>query len=81
MQKTRHERCPECGSKDVIKWGKQSGHQRYKCRGCGALFTFRRKDVKIKQICLVQVVDSRETDHKTGVRDKRIQRTSAVKVF
>ena len=21
MQKTRHERCPECGSKDVIKWG------------------------------------------------------------
>ena len=45
MQKTRHERCPECGSKDVIKWGKQSGHQRYKCRGCGVLFTFRRKDV------------------------------------
>ena len=45
MQKTRHERCPECGSKDVIKWGKQSGHQM-------------------------------ETDHQTGVRDKRIQRTS-----
>lgn len=45
MQKTRHERCQECGSKDVIKWGKQGGHQRYKCRGCGALFTFRRKDV------------------------------------
>lgn len=33
---------------DTIKWGKQSGHQRYKCKNCGSLFTARRKDVSHK---------------------------------
>ena len=45
MSKTRKERCPQCGFLDVIKWGRQSGHQRFKCKNCGSLFTFRRKDV------------------------------------
>ena len=45
MSKTRKERCPYCGFLDVIKWGRQSGHQRYKCKNCGSVFTFRRKDV------------------------------------
>jgi transposase-like protein len=45
MSKTRKERCPHCGFLDVIKWGRQSGHQRFKCKNCGSLFTFRRKDV------------------------------------
>lgn len=45
MPKTRRERCPECGFLEVVKWGKRDGHQRYKCKNCGSLFTFRRKDV------------------------------------
>ena len=45
MSKTRHERCPHCGSLKVIKWGRQRGHQRYKCKQCGGMFTFRRKDI------------------------------------
>lgn len=45
MPKNRRERCPYCGFLDVVKWGVQSGHQRYKCKNCGSLFTFRRKDV------------------------------------
>ena len=45
MSKTRYERCPHCGSQKVIKWGRQRGHQRYKCKQCGGMFTFRRKDV------------------------------------
>ena len=45
MAKTRRERCPYCGFLDVIKWGRRDGHQRYKCKNCGSLFTFRRKDV------------------------------------
>ena len=48
MPKTRRERCPQCGFLDVIKWGKQSGHQRYKCKNCGTIFTFRRKDISNK---------------------------------
>lgn len=45
MAKARRERCPYCGFLDTIKWGKQCGHQRYKCKNCGSLFTPRRKDV------------------------------------
>ena len=45
MAKTRRERCPHCGFLEVIKWSKQCGHQRYKCKKCGSLFTFRHKDI------------------------------------
>ena len=45
MAKNRKERCPECGYLEVIKWGRQAGHQRYKCKNCGSVFTFRRKDI------------------------------------
>ena len=45
MATKRKERCPYCGFLDVIKWGRQSGHQRFKCKNCGSVFTFRRKDV------------------------------------
>ena len=45
MAKTRRERCPNCGFLEVIKWGRRGNHQRYKCKNCGSLFTFRRKDI------------------------------------
>ena len=28
----RRQRCPKCGSLDVIKWGVRDGAQRFKCR-------------------------------------------------
>ena len=53
MAKTRRERCPNCGFLEVIKWGRRGNHQRYKCKNCGSLFTFRRKDIsKANRIAL-----------------------------
>lgn len=45
MQKTRKIRCWGCQSLDVIKWGKQGGKQRYKCKNCGLLLTRTSKPV------------------------------------
>lgn len=39
MRKTRKIRCWGCQGLDVIKWGKQGGKQRYKCKCCGLLLT------------------------------------------
>ena len=39
MLKTRKLRCWGCHSLRVIKWGKQGGKQRYKCKDCGLLLT------------------------------------------
>ena len=50
MLKSRKEKCPECGSKEVIKWGRQANHQRYKCKRCGVSFTLRRKDVSLNNM-------------------------------
>ena len=41
----RRQRCPECGSLDIIKWGVRNGKQRLKCRNCKSLFSARRKDI------------------------------------
>ena len=41
----RCQRCPECGSLDIIKWGVRNGIQRLKCRNCKSLFSSRRKDI------------------------------------
>jgi AraC-like DNA-binding protein len=40
-------RCWACGSLDVIKWGKQLGKQRYKCKSCTVLFTATNKGVSV----------------------------------
>ncbi len=45
MSKKRREKCPECSSLHVISHGNRSGHQRYKCKNCGKVFTFRRRDI------------------------------------
>jgi len=38
-EKVKKKRCWACGFLDVIKWGKQLGKQRFKCKNCGILFT------------------------------------------
>lgn len=45
MAAPKRKRCPHCGYLETIKWGRQRGHQRYKCKNCGICFTSRRKDV------------------------------------
>ena len=45
MAAPRRKRCPHCGFLETIKWGRQGGHQRYKCKNCDTCFTSRRKDV------------------------------------
>ena len=32
------EECPHCHGKHIVKWGKRSGIQRYRCRECGRTF-------------------------------------------
>jgi len=39
MEKQRKFRCWACGSLAVIKWGKQQGKQRFKCKQCGIYST------------------------------------------
>ena len=39
MEKTRKKRCWSCQSLHVIRWGKQHGKQRFKCKNCGLLFS------------------------------------------
>ena len=41
----KRNRCSECGSLNVIKWGVRSGHQRFKCKDCQNCFTPTRPDV------------------------------------
>ena len=48
MEKTRKIRCWACGSLDVIKWGKQKGKQRYKCKDCGIYLTRNNKSTSLR---------------------------------
>jgi len=48
MVKTRKKRCWACGSLDVIKWGKQKGKTRFRCKNCGIYFTSTNPNVSKK---------------------------------
>jgi hypothetical protein len=39
MKKSKKKRCWSCGNLNVIKWGKQQGKQRFRCKNCGIFFT------------------------------------------
>ena len=41
----RRQRCSECGSLDIIKWGIRNGIQRLRCRNCKSPFSARRKEI------------------------------------
>ena len=42
----RRQRCPECGSLNIIRWGLREGHQRYKCCDCGTSFVKHKEGVR-----------------------------------
>ena len=42
----RRQRCPKCGSLNIIRWGSREGHQRYKCRDCGTSFVKHKEGVR-----------------------------------
>jgi transposase-like protein len=75
--KSRRERCPYCGFLDTIKWGKQSGHQRYKCKNCGSLFTARRKDISHKNrfVWFRWWVEGKQ-DYRADIGIERVQHTA-----
>ncbi len=43
----RRKKCPKCGTLDIIKWGIQANHQRYKCKNCGHSFVFHNYGVSL----------------------------------
>ena len=45
MSEKRKKRYPHCGRLDVLRWGSQSAHQRFKCKSCGKTFSRTRPDV------------------------------------
>lgn len=42
----RRQRCPKCGSLNIIRWGTREGHQRYKCQDCGTSFVKHKEGVR-----------------------------------
>ena len=42
----RRQRCPKCGSLNIIRWGSREGHQRYKCRDCETSFVKHKEGVR-----------------------------------
>jgi len=48
MEKSKKKRCWSCKSLDVIKWGKQQGKQRYKCKSCGIFFMSENQGVSLQ---------------------------------
>ena len=42
----RRQRCPKCGSLNIIRWGSRDGHQRYKCRDCRTSFVKHKEGVR-----------------------------------
>lgn len=41
----RRQRCPKCGSLNIIRWGFRDSRQRYKCQDCGTSFVKHKEGV------------------------------------
>lgn len=48
LWKRQKKRCWACGSLAVIRWGVQSGKQRFKCKNCGIFFTRHDPDQRLE---------------------------------
>jgi transposase-like protein len=72
--------CWGCGSKDVIKWGRQNNKQRFKCKQCGLLFTWKNEGVKTanRRIWFEKWISNRytltELEKVSGIHRKGLQR-------
>ncbi|MDN4029052.1 IS1/IS1595 family N-terminal zinc-binding domain-containing protein, partial [Chryseobacterium gambrini] len=75
-------RCWSCSSLEVIRWGKQGGKQRFKCKNCGILFTQNRTEQRIKNrfIWFKKWVLERQT-YKTLCRDSGYSKDTLQKTF
>lgn len=81
LKMAKRKRCWACSSLDVIKWGKQSGKQRFKCKNCEILFSnnrpeqvFRNRFVWFKKWVLErQIYETLSRDSKLSV--STLQRT------
>lgn len=75
-------RCWSCSSLEVIRWGKQGGKQRFKCKNCGILFTQNRTEQRIKNrfIWFKKWVLERQT-YKTLCRDSGYSKDTLQRTF
>lgn len=75
-------RCWACNSLDVIRWGKQNGKQRFKCKNCSIFFTRNRPSQKIDNrfIWFKKWVLERQT-YKTLSRDSKLSIDTLQRTF
>ena len=72
--------CLNCKGSDVIKWGRQKGKQRYKCKICGLLFIRKHPGVTQKNrfVWFQDWVTGRQTlkqiSHKSGYSTRSLSR-------
>jgi transposase-like protein len=69
--------CPRCGSRQIVRFGKRGGTQRYRCKACARTFTdftgtilhgLRRRDLWLDFCrCLMEGLSVRETAAELGI--------------
>ena len=75
-------RCWACGSLSVIRWGIQSGKQRFKCKNCGIFFTRHDPDQRLENrfIWFKKWILERQT-FKTLSRDSHLSIDTLQRIF
>lgn len=75
-------RCWGCGSLDVIKWSKQNGKQRFKCKNCSLLFTRNKPSQKIDNrfVWFKKWILERQT-YNTLSRDSKLSKDTLQRTF
>lgn len=82
LWKSLKKRCWSCGSLSVIRWGKQVGKQRFKCKECGLFFTGNDSLQRIENrfIWFKKWVLERQT-YKTLQRDSGLSKDTLQRTF
>lgn len=81
-EERKKKRCWACGFVDVIRWGKQLGKQRFKCKNCGILFTRNAPEQRQQNrfIWFRKWILERQT-YATLVRDSTLSRPRLQRLF
>jgi len=82
LWKTQKKRCWACGYTDVIRWGKQNGKQRFKCKRCGIFLTDNRPEQRVQNrfVWFRKWVLERQT-YQTLSRDSGLCRDTLQRTF
>ena len=82
LEKWQKKRCWCCSSLDVIRWGRQRGKQRFKCKSCGIYFTDNRPEQKLNNrfIWFKKWVIERQT-YELLSRDSKLSKSTLQRTF